>query len=83
MNTTQKHIQKLRGTVVSTKMQKTVVVAVTRLAKHPKVKKYIRVTKRYKAHSEDPGIEVGDIVTIVLSRPLSRDKRWQVVGENV
>ncbi|MDA1334432.1 MAG: 30S ribosomal protein S17 [bacterium] len=75
-----KHIQKLRGTVVSTKMPKTVVISVTRLAKHPRIHKYVKITKRYKAHTEDT-FEVGDYVTIQPSRPISKDKRWIVVKE--
>lgn len=73
-------IQKLKGTVVSTKMQKTAVVEVTRLKKHPKYKKYFRVTKRYKAHNEDESLKAGDKVTIESARPISKEKRWVIIG---
>lgn len=71
--------RKLRqGVVVSDKMDKTVTVRVERLVQHPTYKKYIRQRKKYKAH--DPGnvCQTGDVVTIVETRPLSRDKRWRV-----
>lgn len=68
----------LTGTVVSNKMQKTVVVAVTRLTKHPKYQKQYKVTNRFKAHDEQ-GHRVGDKVTIQETKPLSKDKRWKVV----
>ncbi len=79
METTKKLIQQLKGVVVSTKMMRTVVVEVTRLKKHPRYHKYIRETKRYKAHNEDAGISEGDMVTIELTRPMSRDKRWRII----
>jgi small subunit ribosomal protein S17 len=74
-----KHMQRMTGTVVSTKMQKTAVIKVTRLKKHPKYKKYIRISKRYKAHVEPGMVEDGDRVVIELTRPMSKDKRWRVV----
>jgi small subunit ribosomal protein S17 len=66
------------GVVVSDKMEKTVVVAVDRLVKHPLYKKYVRRRKRYKAHDEDNRCSVGDRVLIAETRPLSRDKRWRI-----
>lgn len=72
----------LQGVVVSDKMAKTVVVAVNRLKKHPKYKKYFRVTKRYKAHDEQGVYHSGDTVEIKEIRPLSKDKRWLVVKKN-
>jgi len=78
-----KHIQKMKGVVVSTKMHKTAVVEVTRLKKHPRYKKYIRVTRRYKAHMEPGAVETGQRVTIQLTRPISRDKRWIIVEEKL
>jgi small subunit ribosomal protein S17 len=66
----------LQGTVVSNKMAKTIVVAVTRLKKHPKYKKYYKVTKRFKAHYEGEPLQDGERVTIQETRPLSKDKRW-------
>lgn len=71
----------LKGAVVSDKMQKTVVVAVTRLIKHPKYKKYYKVTKRYKAHSENNEYKTGDKVLIQETRPMSKDKRWTVISK--
>ncbi len=73
-----KYPQKLKGTVVSDKMQKTVVVEVTRIKAHPKYKKRYKVTKRYKAHDEKNEYHVGDKVVIQETRPLSKEKRWQV-----
>jgi small subunit ribosomal protein S17 len=69
----------LTGRVVSDKMDKTVVVEVTRRVKHPKYGKYIKQTNRYKAHDEANTLKVNDIVEIQESRPLSRDKRWMVI----
>ena len=78
-----KHIQRLTGTVVSTKMQKTAVVEVTRLRQHPKYKKYIRISKRYKAHNENAHIKTGDRVTIEPTRPMSKEKHWRIVEEKI
>jgi len=64
------------GTVVSDKMDKTIVVEVVILKSHPKYKKRYKVSKRYKAHDEDNKFKVGDKVTIVEGRPMSKDKRW-------
>lgn len=68
----------LTGRVVSDKMDKTVVVEVERLLRHPLYKKVIKKTKKYKAHDEDNACRVGDMVSIVESRPLSKEKRWIV-----
>jgi small subunit ribosomal protein S17 len=68
----------LIGEVVSDKMQKTVVVRVDRVKRHPLYGKVIKVSKRFKAHDEENRCRVGDIVRIVESRPLSREKRWVV-----
>ena len=67
------------GEVVSDKMDKTVVVAVTRLVQHPVYKKIVKRVNRFKAHDENNSCKVGDKVAMVESRPLSRDKRWRVV----
>jgi len=64
------------GTVVSDKMQKTIVVKVDRRVRHSLYKKYVEKSRRYKAHDETNEAKVGDIVTLVESRPLSREKRW-------
>ncbi|NDC37390.1 MAG: 30S ribosomal protein S17 [Proteobacteria bacterium] len=66
------------GLVVSDKMSKTVVVAVTRLEQHPIYKKYIHKTKRYYAHDEKEQCNIGDLVKITETRPLSKLKRWKV-----
>ena len=66
------------GVVVSNKMQKTVVVAVENLVKHGMYQKYIKRTSKFLAHSEQPGINVGDRVVIEKTRPLSKRKRWNV-----
>ena len=68
------------GVVVSNKMDKTVVVLVERLVKHPKYKKYLRARKKFKAHDQGNVCQVGDQVEIVETRPLSREKRWAVVS---
>src|SRR5688572_18993804 len=68
----------LTGVVVSDKMQKTIVVQVTRRFRHPRYKKYVNERVRYKAHDEENVAHVGDKVLIVESRPLSRDKRWNL-----
>jgi len=69
----------LTGRVVSDKMDKTVVVEVTRRVKHPKYGKYMKRTSRYKAHDEANSHKVDDIVDIQEHRPISRDKRWLVL----
>jgi small subunit ribosomal protein S17 len=69
--------RRMTGVVTSDKMTKTVVVEVTRTYQHPLYKKVVHASKRFKAHDE-LGAKVGDVVTIVESRPLSRDKHWIV-----
>ncbi len=69
----------LKGTVVSDKMDKTAVVAVTRFVKHPKYKKYFKITKKYKAHDETNAVHIGDKVEIVETRPVSKDKHFAIV----
>ncbi len=66
------------GIVVSDKMDKTVVVKVDRLVKHPVYNKYIKRTAKYKAHDDENSCKTGDRVMIVETRPLSKDKRWKV-----
>ncbi len=66
------------GLVVSSKMAKTVVVAVETRRVHPLYKKAIRLTKKYKAHDENNACKPGDKVKIVETRPLSKEKRWRV-----
>ena len=66
------------GTVVSDKMDKTVVVAIQDNVKHPLYKKIIKRTVKFKAHDEENACGVGDKVKIMETRPLSKDKRWRV-----
>lgn len=72
----------LEGTVVSTKMAKTVVVSVDRFVKVPKYGKYITSSKRYKAHDETGKYKVGDKVTIKEARPISKDKNFIVISKS-
>lgn len=69
----------LTGKVVSDKMDKTVVVEVTRLLQHPLYKKTVKYRKKFMAHDEENKCRIGDIVSIIESRPLSRRKRWVVI----
>jgi small subunit ribosomal protein S17 len=72
-------IQKMMvGTVVSDRMDKTRVVSVQRLVRHPLYGKYVRKRTRYKVHDEKNACHLGDRVLIIESRPLSRDKRWRI-----
>ena len=66
------------GIVSSDKMQKTIVVRVDRLVRHPKYRRYVRRTSKFMAHDEK-GAQIGDKVRIIESRPLSARKRWRVV----
>ncbi len=71
----------LKGVVMSDKMTKTVVVKVSSLKKHPKYKKYFKVSHKYKAHDENNQYHTGDQVLIKETRPMSKEKRWIVVGK--
>jgi small subunit ribosomal protein S17 len=66
------------GYVTSNKMDKTVVVSIVSFKKHPSYKKYVRRTKKYAAHDERNECQVGDLVRIVETRPMSKTKRWRV-----
>lgn len=79
MNTETKNRKTLVGKVVSDKMDKTIVVSVTRFEKHPKYKKYMKISKKYKAHDEEGVAKVGDNVTIEETRPISKDKHFKLV----
>lgn len=68
--------RRLRGTVVSDKMQKTIVIEVETIKRHRLYDKIIRSYKKYMAHDENNEAKIGDVVQIVESRPLSRHKRW-------
>jgi small subunit ribosomal protein S17 len=76
----ERNYRKVRvGKVVSDKMDKTIVVAVETSMKHPIYGKTIKRTKKFKAHDEENVAKVGDIVKIMETRPLSREKRWRLV----
>ncbi len=68
----------MTGDVVSDKMDKTVVVCVERKYNHPKFKKVVRRSKRYKVHDEKNECRTGDFISICETRPLSKDKRWRL-----
>jgi small subunit ribosomal protein S17 len=70
--------RQLFGTVLSDKMDKTVVVRVERLVRHPLYKKYIRRHAKFSVHDEENACRVGDRVLITESRPLSKTKKWRV-----
>lgn len=70
----------LKGVVVSDKMEKTVVVSVSRFVKHPKYGKYFKISKKYKAHDEENKFKTGDTVEIVQTKPISKDKRFKVIN---
>ena len=67
------------GTVVGDKMEKTITVSVETVKQHPLYKKTIKTSKKYKAHDETNEAKSGDIVKIMETRPLSKDKRWTLV----
>lgn len=73
--------RQLQGVIVSDKMDKTVVVEILRLKKHPKYKKYFKVTKRFKAHDQENQYHTGEKVVIKETRPMSKEKRWVVVNK--
>lgn len=76
----ERNLRKTRiGTVVSDKMEKTIVVSVVRKFKHPLYKKYISSSKKYKVHDEKNECKIGDVVEMVETRPLSKDKCWRLV----
>ena len=68
-----------QGRVVSDKMEKTIVVAVENRTVHPLYKKYVKTTKKLKAHDETNDAHVGDTVRVVEARPVSKEKRWRLV----
>lgn len=70
--------KRLEGHVVSDRMDKTVVVRVERRVRHPRYGKVVRRSKKVKAHDEANACRVGDVVRLLESRPLSREKRWVV-----
>jgi small subunit ribosomal protein S17 len=77
----ERNLRKTRtGMVVSDKMDKTVVVAIQDNVRHPLYKKIVKRTVRLKAHDENNECRVGDRVSVMETRPLSKDKRWRVVN---
>jgi small subunit ribosomal protein S17 len=79
-------VTELVGKVTSAKMEKTIVVEVTRLVQHPKYRRVVRISKKFYAHDEKREARQGDTVRIAASRPLSRLKRWrlkEVLSRNV
>lgn len=80
MEETQRGYRKTRvGTVVSDKMDKTIVVAIKTKKKHPLYGKTVNFTNKLKAHDEENACNVGDRVRVMETRPLSKDKRWRLV----
>lgn len=73
-----KIVARKKGTVVSDKMDKTIVVALTTLKTHPKYRKKYKSTKKYKVHDEENRYKVGDTVEFVPSKPISKDKKYIV-----
>jgi small subunit ribosomal protein S17 len=69
---------RLKGTVISDKMDKTVIVTVERRTRHPLYKKYLTRRKKYAAHDQENKCKTGDVVEIIVSRPLSKTKQWAV-----
>jgi small subunit ribosomal protein S17 len=72
----------IQGIVVSDKMDKTVIVEVERLVMHLLYKKFIRRSKKYSAHDENNACKVGDVVSIRECKPISKNKRWEVLAED-
>lgn len=73
----------LRGVVVSDAPEKTVVVSVARFVKHPKYKKFYKLSKKYQAHDEQNEYKVGDKVMIEECRPISKHKSFRVIGRDI
>jgi len=67
------------GTVVSTKMEKTLTVQVERMYRHAKYGKFLRERKRYHVHAPEGGASLGDVVEVMSTRPISKLKRWRLV----
>ncbi len=77
----ERNLRKVRvGKVVSNKMDKTIVVAIEDRVKHPLYKKIVNKTYKLKAHDENNECNIGDKVRVMETRPLSKDKRWRLVG---
>lgn len=70
-----------KGRVVSNKMDKTVVISVERTARHPKYEKVVKRRQKLYAHNEGRPLEIGEMVTVIETRPISKLKRWRVIAE--
>jgi len=78
--TEERNRRKLRvGVVVSDRMQKTVVVSIERLVKHPVYGRYVRRRTKFKVHDEQNTCKIGDVIRFMETRPMSKDKRWRFV----
>jgi small subunit ribosomal protein S17 len=78
--TTERNRRKLRvGKVVSDRMDKTVVVSIERLVKHPTYGRYVRSRAKFKVHDETNQCKIGDVIRFMETRPMSKDKRWRFV----
>jgi len=73
--------RRLKGVIVSDKMNKTRVVLVSRLKKHESYEKYYKISRRFKAHDEKNEYKAGETVVIEETRPMSKEKRWQIVSK--
>lgn len=79
-SSTSRNLRKTRvGKVISNKMQKTIVVSIETRVKHPLYRKVVKVTYKLKAHDEENVCKIGDIVKVMETRPLSKEKRWRLV----
>ena len=79
--TTERSRRKVRvGKVVSDRMEKTVVVSIERLVKHPTYGRYVRRREKFKVHDEQNECRIGDTIRFMETRPLSKDKRWRFAG---
>lgn len=79
VETKKRNRKTLVGTVVSNKMEKTIVVRIERRKLHSLYKKYITRTKKIKAHDEQNACQIGDLVKVIETRPLSKDKHWRLL----
>ncbi|MBF0298012.1 MAG: 30S ribosomal protein S17 [Oligoflexia bacterium] len=70
--------RKLSGTVISNKCNKTITVSVSKKIKHARYDKYVSISKKYYAHDEINSAKIGDVVTIIESKPISKLKRWEL-----
>ena len=75
----ERNIKIITGTVTSDKMQKTITVKVVRTTRHSLYSRVIKKAKKYKAHDEENKAKTGDLVRIVMTRPLSKTKRWRLI----